>query len=489
MPHTTGSFFAAIAFVTAVLLGASAPATEIYGGPTYDPTADAGYKNPVLPFAPGHTVSASTGVGYATKSEARSSVGLRAVRWNSTGAIELGNLGTDNSGRTLSLAYAINVAGTAVGNAQKYEVDEDRGARAVRWDVSGTATELDNLGGSDLNDRTQSLANAINTAGTAVGFGEAYDGADRLLGTRALLWEAGGTAVTELEVFSLRLDDGYAINGAYAINDDGAVVGFGTHFDAGFDKGNRALRWDAAGFVEELGNLGTDGSGFSESRAVALNATGTAVGYGRKYESGTNAGDRAIRWAASDSAAEELGTLGVNGSGYTYNRAYALNAAGTAVGYGDKYDGLGTDKGTRAIRWGASGAATELGNLGTDTSGDTNGQAYAINTAGMAVGYVFEFDNLGNDLGTRAVAWGTDGVALDLNTMLDAGTSWVNLYEARDISDTGWITGFGRFDPDGAGGSPAYNRMFLMQVMPVPEPGALSVPALGALVLLRRRRA
>lgn len=488
MSHTTRWFRAAAAFVIAGLLDASAHAVPIYGGPTYDSVVDTGYDFPTLPFAPGRTVSATTGVGYARRYEAGDNMGDRAVRWGTSGVMELGHLGTNSSGFTKTLAYAINVAGTAVGNSNKYEGDEDRGTRAVRWDVSGTATELDNLGGADLNDRTQNLAYAINTAGTAVGFGQKYDGDDRWLGDRALRWGAGGTAVTELGTFSLRLDDGYAFNRAYAINDGGTVVGYGTQYALGFNKGNRALRWNAAGSVQELGNLGTDNDAFTENRAVAVNASGTTVGYGRKYESGTNAGDRAIRWAAADPAAQELDTLGVNSSGYALNRAYAINAAGTAVGYGDKYDDLGADKGTRAIRWDATGAATELGNLGTDTSGDTNGQAYDINDAGVAVGYVDEFDDVGTYLGTLAVAWGTDGVALDLNTQLDAGSSWVNLTEARHISDTGWITGLGEFDPDGPGGLAAYTRMFLMQVIQVPEPGCSSLPALGALALLRRSR-
>ncbi len=65
---------------------------------------------------------------------------------------------------------------------------------------------------------------------------------------------------------------------------------------------------------------------------------GTAVEYGRKIVSGNDLGDRAVRWDASGASAMELGNLGTDNNGYTINQAYAVNAAGTAIGYGYKYD-------------------------------------------------------------------------------------------------------------------------------------------------------
>ena len=185
-----------------------------------------------------------------------------------------------------------------------------------------------------------------------------------------------------------------------------------------------------------------------------------------------NVGYRAVRWDASGTAATELGNLGTATSGFTVARAHAINTAGTAVGYVSKYDRLGAYKGERAVRWDASGAAaTELGNLGTNTSGVTFAHAYAINTAGTAVGNASKYDGSGAFLGTCAVFWGDDGFAIDLNTLIDPASGWT-LQFARAISDTNFVAGKGLFDPDGIGGQAPYTRLFVMDISSaVPEPG------------------
>lgn len=149
------------------------------------------------------------------------------------------------------------------------------------------------------------------------------------------------------------------------------------------------------------------------------------------------------------------------------------------------YDGSGTYKGSRAVRWDASGtAATELGHLGADAGGETSSAAFAINSAGEAVGTASNFNDAGNWLSDHAVYWGLDGVAIDLNTLIDPASGWTS-HEARAISDTGWISGWGTFDPDGLGGQSGYHRLFLVQV---PEPTSLALLSLGVLALRRRRR-
>jgi hypothetical protein len=270
---------------------------------------------------------------------------------------------------------------------------------------------------------------------------------------------------------------------AWALNDAGTAVGQARKYDAsGAVKGTRGVRWDASGTAAtELGNLGTTTSGGTNGLARDINDAGTAVGWSEKWVSGAFRGSLPVRWNGSGTAATELGTLGTNAIGLPQGEAFSVNQSGTAVGWSFKYNGSGEDLGRRAVRWDGSGiTATELGNLGTNSSDWTVSDAYDINDDGAAVGSAARYDGAGASLGDRPVYWGLDGVAVDLNTLIDPVSGWT-LYSARTISDTGWISGAGTFDPDGPGGQEAYDRLFLMHVpgIAVPEPATVVLFAIG----------
>jgi hypothetical protein len=389
-------------------------------------------------------------------------LGSHAVRWDSSGApaIELGR------GR----ARDINEAGTAVGYFTKF-VGTSYAEVAVRWDASGAATELGHLG-TDASDVAHSGAGAVNDAGTAVGSSWKHNSSGTYQGVRAVRWDASGNAATELD--NLGTNGGFALNSTGAINDAGTAVGYadidlGTGGGLGEYYGTRAVRWDAASTeVTELGNLGTDPIGYTDGVAFAINDAGTAVGRADKYDgSGVSLGQRAVRWDASGTVATELGNLGTDPNSITESSAVAINDAGTTVGYANLYDGLGESLGRRAVRWDASGTVvTELGNLGAG-DGITETDVFAINDSGIAIGYADDYDGSGANLGERAVYWGLDAVAVDLNALIDPVSGWT-LNRATAISNTGWVGGIGLFDPDGAGGQESYARLFLLQ-LPAPS--------------------
>jgi hypothetical protein len=182
--------------------------------------------------------------------------------------------------------------------------------------------------------------------------------------------------------------------------------------------------------------------------------------------------------------------LGTDADGATICEAFAINAAGAAVGFARKYDDSGTYYGTRAVRWdGAGTSATELGNLGTRAGGSTSGAAYAINDAGVAIGLAVAYDEVGILLGPKAVYWDLDGVAVDLNTLIDPASGWT-LTRATAISNTGWIGGEAVFDPDGAGGQEPYERLFLLQVTAtaVPEPATIVLSGVAFFIAATHRR-
>lgn len=440
----------------------------IYGGPTNNTSVNTGYSNPAAPVGPGATAGNGAGTGYVSKSALGRSQGTRAVRWDNTGAaaVELGNLGLDVNGAAVNNAFAINPAGTVVGSAQKIVANVGLGQRATRWDAGvTTATELGNLG-TDASGNTNSVAYALNASGTAVGYATKYT-ASIALGDRAVRWDAGGTTATELG--NLGLDGNNATTSyAYAISSTGTAVGYAFKYVNASPRGSRAVRWDADGTAAtELGNLGTSTAGATTSYAYAVNTAGTAVGFATKFVNNSNLADRAVRWDAGTATATELGNLGTsnpNGTGGTISYAYGINTAGTAVGYAYKYVN-GNNFGFRAVRWDAGGtAATELGNLGTDASGTTNSYAYSINATGTTVGYAAKYTGGGN-VGNRAVAWEPDGNAIDLNKTLTASdaANWT-LNTASSISDTNWVTGVGTYDPDGTGPLAAYSRLFLLKL-------------------------
>jgi hypothetical protein len=69
------------------------------------------------------------------------------------------------------------------------------------------------------------------------------------------------------------------------------------------------------------------------------------------------------------------------------------------------------------------------------------------------------------------VLWNADGVAIDLNSLVDPNSGWT-LNHAYAISDTNWVTGLGSFDPGGS--RDPYIRAFLIDVS-----GAVTAPGIG----------
>jgi uncharacterized membrane protein len=287
---------------------------------------------------------------------------------------------------------------------------------------------------------------AINDAGTAVGYAEDWDPSYVSVKPYATRWNAPGTAINALGYPG---NSGGISTTATAINKSGVVIGWG---GAGY-------RWDASGaLIHSLDGM-----------PEAINDAGTAVGAFQ-----TN---RAARWDPASATGTALDGLGLD----SYSRAWDINNTGTAVGTAAPSSAGNT---TRAVRWDAEGVAvTELGTLSTLTY--SYYVAAHINDAGAIVG------SASNDStsDSRAIFWGPDGVAVDLNTLIDPQSGWT-LTAAQGLSNTGWVVGTGTFDPDGVGRQAAYGRLFLMQV-PVttfPEPGGLALLWGGCSVLVHRRR-
>ncbi|MCC7408460.1 MAG: DUF3466 family protein [Phycisphaeraceae bacterium] len=379
-------------------------------------------------------------------------LGVRALRWDISGSVdELGNLGTNSSGYTETFANATNHAGAVVGHAKKYSpAGADLGTRAVRWDPdSSTAIELDNLG-ANASGYTKACATAINDIGTVAGYADYYDPQGHSLGTRAVRWDAGGTAATMLgDLGASGILNRATI--ANAINNNGAVVGRAQKYNTqGSDLGSRAVRWDPNLTVAvELQNLSLTTLGFADAEAKLVNDDGVVAGLAHQFNSsGFSLGPRPVRWDPSG-AITPLGILGTKSDGSTADpQVNDINSDGVIIGCVPKYDAAGHSLGTRAVRWNPSSTApVELATLrNRDGSEGGSTYAYAINhdglTAGAAHSDIASYSTFSTFL-THAVLWTPTGRAIDLNAMCPTDAGWLQLIEARSISDTGWITGYG----------------------------------------------
>jgi hypothetical protein len=438
----------------------------VAGGPTFDATTQTGYFQPELPVRPGHTAGDGVGVGAVQLFANERGHGKRVVRWNADGWTELGALGTGPNGDLQSYVYATAPDGTTVGNAGVWSDDgTDLGNRPVRWDAGTTkAVQLDGLGTSSEG-RSFGAANAINSRGTIAGDVDKYaaDGAN--LGRRAVRWDAGQTRVTELGDIGTSAD-GQANTWTRAINAGGDIVGYGMKRNqAGTFLGARAIRWDAGqSAATELDVLGTDADGSSYAQAYDINDGGVSVGEATNYVDGDPRGSVAARWDADGTGVTGLGSLGVDDTGFANSAAFAINDAGDIVGTSTKYVD-GKSHGTRAVQWKpGSNQPSELDQLEVGTAGQAQSMPMDINDDGLIAGFAHAYSEEGqNTTGDRAVLWTPDGRIVDLTSLLPADSGWT-LTQAMSISDSGWITCLGLYDPDGAGELGSYFRLALLHV-------------------------
>lgn len=438
-----------------------------HGGPTFDGTN--GYHSPsfhhddvsAFPQASWQLLN-DAGMAAWSSDYDPSNANHFAIRFHPpTGPpVQLPDPATGANINPTSNPYAINSSGTVVGQARN-SFNHDL---PVRWNAAGTPTILQTLTTLHNAPPRPGGANDINDNGIAVGWSGRFHPTISLnLGDRAVRWDAAGNVMELGQVSFQSVPCGentcsIAYSEAYAVNNSGVAVGRAVVFDATESHdGDRAVRWNSAGVATQLGHLGTENSPTSAdtlAAAWAVNETGDAVGFAYKYNAGMFKGTRAVRWNHDSTAALELGLLGTAVNGVSSSKAYTINNVGTAVGWVVKYDEHGVAEGLRGVTWDTSGQVTELQSL----QSTTNAAAIDVNDDGVAVGWS------DSPSGRQAVLWRADGSVLNLNTLLDPNDGW-QLTEALAISNTGWIAGLGDYDPDepSAGQFP-YRRVFMMQI-------------------------
>lgn len=243
---------------------------------------------------------------------------------------------------------------------------------------------------------------------------------------QAALWENG--EMTTLGTF------GGPVASACGINDQGQIVGWAELPG----RENRAFVY-SSGVMTDLGTFGGE-----QSWAFGINNAGQVVG--RAETPITPPGDLPIRRAFLYDDGVMTPIAG------DYSTAYDVNDLAQVVGV-DENGGF-------------------LWDGGTLTTLSPFEEALAINNQSQVVGWS------GGPGSSRAFLW-EDGVAYDLNDLIQSDSAWDVLEEARDINDAGQIVGWGRLVEGG-------RRGFLLT--PVPEPSTFLLLSAGGAGLSRRRR-
>jgi hypothetical protein len=399
--------------------------------------------------------------------------------WNaSSGSII--HLGSSNGDLTSTQVKVrvINDAGFSAGTVSHYvppiggSIFGSSSQTASRWDPLGNVTELGHLGVgsivSGLPKGTTVTVDAINNSNSIAGTAYKFDEEGLWVGIRAVRWQGNSTVATELGNLGLS-PSGSSLSSVTDMNDIGTIVGNSRKYFPGGLSTPRAVRWDSTGTEAiELGTLIYPFEGENlESQALAINSNGTIVGYSDVYDPNGVAGTLAVRWDADSTIAQPLAYLGTTPGqtlgGYTYTSAHAINEVGSIIGT-SSHNEQGAFQGSVAVRWDGDGSiANELQNLGLG-NGQQGSVAYAINNSNIAVGSANKYDESGVLLGKKAVYWRANNEVVDLNSLIDPASGWINLSIAYDVSDTGWITGIGSYDADGAGGNLPDYRLFLLKI-------------------------
>ena len=374
-----------------------------------------------------------------------------------------------------SFAVATNPSGVTVGVTQIPDRYIYQRPRPVRWDANTThPTELLGLQ-AGLSEPDNASVVAINANGVSVGTSNRWS-EYRFEGHFAVRWDNNSTTAVQLDALRSRQTPSAEATG---ISDSGVVIGTSVKYsEASQFLGNRPVWWDSGGTqIHELDVPFTDEVGLAYASPESINRAGTIVGSTQYLDGNDDWVYHATAWQTGQPGVKVLPGVARPDQTETIT-ATKVNEAGLIIGESWLSKNY-ADDGHQPVCWTDADHVVPLQLLGVNAAGLKDADVRDVNDFGQMVGY----SATGLSHRNHAMLWTADGHAVDMNQFIDPRSNWT-LSQAYSISNDGWVSGVGLFDPDGPGIYNAYQRLFMIQI---PEPSTLGA-VVGGIVLVHRRR-
>ena len=389
-----------LAFASPTL--AVGPISKIFGAPGFDQATGNGYKglNEVVYLLGTRLAEDGTVLSRHNPFAANVDLGTTHSLWRADEAPTIFPAVPPN---IFTYVHGLNNAHTSIG---------EHAGKTSRWTNTGDITSFEFDGNAtDINDSGQMIA-YFNSA---------------------MSWNSAGQPI------ELQMPPETTFSMALSINDAGQIAG------AAGSNGMQSipLRWEADGSATVLAKTLNTGLVIDTVEPNIINRHGAIAGIGAPgFEQVVSGGPLdyvGVYWSPSgDATALEHLPADIR-----YDvEVMDMNEHGEIIGFEEgQRNGVWSRRG---VRWESDGTVVELERYpGTNES--RSAWPLEINKFGYVVGSAASDSS---DFQT-AVLWSPDGAITILNTLRPPGSEWSFGSVATAISETGWVTGVGGFNPEG----------------------------------------
>lgn len=369
---------------------------------------------------------------------------------------------TRSDGYQSSYVTGLNDAGQVIGYASRFAGPAQIGGQSAWFHSDGVTRQigLTDAAHTRIDDYQYNSASRLNDAGHIAGTAAYFGGAPSIIpgGSDAWFYDGSTTQVIGLTDAAHTFGSyGIRNNTVKALNSAGQVAGNADRYNGAASAGQSAWLY-GDGTTREISLIDashTRSDGYRASEVLYLNGSGQATGQAERFSSAVSAGQSA--WLHDGNASREIGLTGAShtrSDGYQDNTLMALNSAGQAAGYAQRFSGT-SDAGFSA--WIFDGNATlEIGLTDAAHTRDDGYRAngtFLLNDTGKAAGIAYRYDST-TSIGQST--WYYDGIATREIGLTAAAQTRDDGYQANTATSlnvlgqvTGYAENFDGADPAG----------------------------------------